>query len=151
MRWLTLRYLGLESYTKRLSIVRFSWQQLILYIIAINHSQTQSTAVWYWTNRSGDRLDGEAGDLAKHSHQDEYAVIRQLYSSTRGINLLIRNLLANPHVRFLVVLNATKEDNNAGAAQCLLDFFNIQKLARLEITPILPGALSLTCKLTKFL
>ncbi|MEH1972303.1 MAG: thymidylate synthase [Nostoc sp.] len=61
--------------------------------------------------------------IAKHLQPQEYAVIGQLYSPTRGINLLIRNLLFNPHVRFLVVLNATREDNNAGACQCLLDFF----------------------------
>ncbi|MEH2128662.1 thymidylate synthase [Nostoc sp.] len=61
--------------------------------------------------------------IAKHLQPEEYAVIGQLYSPTRGINLLIRNLLYNPHVRYLVVLNATKEDNNAGACQCLLDFF----------------------------
>ncbi|MEH2039083.1 thymidylate synthase [Nostoc sp.] len=61
--------------------------------------------------------------IAKHLQPPEYAVIGQLYSPTRGINLLIRNLLFNPHVRFLVVLNATREDNNAGACQCLLDFF----------------------------
>ena len=51
--------------------------------------------------------------IAKHLQQSEYAVIGQLYSPTRGINLLIRNLLANPHVRFLVVLNATKEGASA--------------------------------------
>ncbi|MHC5823057.1 MAG: thymidylate synthase [Nostoc sp.] len=61
--------------------------------------------------------------IAKHLQPHEYAVIGQLYSPTRGINLLIRNLLYNPHVRYLVVLNATKEDKNAGACQCLLDFF----------------------------
>ncbi|MBD2306012.1 thymidylate synthase [Chroococcidiopsis sp. FACHB-1243] len=61
--------------------------------------------------------------IAKHLQQSEYAVIGQLYSPTRGINLLIRNLLANPHVRFLVVLNATKEDRNSGGTKCLLDFF----------------------------
>jgi thymidylate synthase len=32
-------------------------------------------------------------------------------------------LLLNPHVRYLVILNATKEDKNAGACQCLGDFF----------------------------
>ena len=61
--------------------------------------------------------------IAKHLQPEEYAVIGQLYSPTRGINLLIRNLLLNPHVRYLVVLNATKEDKNAGGCQCLLDFF----------------------------
>ena len=61
--------------------------------------------------------------VAKHLHPDEYAVIGQLYSPTRGINLLIRNLLLNPHVWYLVILSATKEDKNAGANQCLGDFF----------------------------
>ena len=61
--------------------------------------------------------------LRKHLKDSEYAVIGQLYSPTRGINLLIRNLLLNPHVRHLVILNATKEDKNAGACQCLGDFF----------------------------
>jgi thymidylate synthase len=61
--------------------------------------------------------------IAKHLQPQDYAVIGQLYSPTRGINLLVRNLLFNPHVRFLVVLNASKEDKNAGACECLLDFF----------------------------
>lgn len=61
--------------------------------------------------------------IAKQLHPDEYAVIGQLYSPTRGINFVIRNLLCNPHVRFLVVLNGTKEDKNAGGGECLLDFF----------------------------
>ncbi|MBK1987859.1 thymidylate synthase [Sphaerospermopsis aphanizomenoides BCCUSP55] len=61
--------------------------------------------------------------IAKHLQPSDYSVIGQLYSPTRGINLLIRNLLLNPHVRYLVILNATKEDKNAGASQCLLDFF----------------------------
>jgi len=61
--------------------------------------------------------------IAKHLQPEEYAAIGQLYSPTRGISFLIRNLLANPHVRFLVVVNATKEDRNAGGCDCLLDFF----------------------------
>ena len=61
--------------------------------------------------------------LAKHLQPYEFAVIGQLYSPTRGISFLVRNLLANPHVRFLVILNATREDRNAGACDCLLDFF----------------------------
>lgn len=63
------------------------------------------------------------GAIAKQLQPHEFAVIGQLYSPTRGISLLIRNLLANPHVRFLVVLNATKEDRNAGGCECLLGFF----------------------------
>ncbi|OKH40161.1 thymidylate synthase [[Phormidium ambiguum] IAM M-71] len=61
--------------------------------------------------------------IAKHLSPNNYAVIGNLYSPTRGISFLIRNLLVNPYVRRLVILNATKEDKNAGACQCLLDFF----------------------------
>jgi thymidylate synthase len=60
--------------------------------------------------------------VAKHLLPEEFAVIGNLYSPTRGINPLIRNLIANPHVRFLVVINAIKEDSNSGSCQCLLDF-----------------------------
>ena len=61
--------------------------------------------------------------VAKHLQRSEYAGIGACYSPTRGISLLIRNLLANPFVRYLVVINATKEDRNAGAVECLIDFF----------------------------
>lgn len=61
--------------------------------------------------------------IARKLSPQNYAVIGQLYSPTRGIDFLIRNLLFNPQVRYLVILNATKEDRNAGGSQCLLDFF----------------------------
>ncbi|BBA79584.1 thymidylate synthase [cyanobacterium endosymbiont of Rhopalodia gibberula] len=60
--------------------------------------------------------------IAKRLNSEDYAVIGNLYSPTRGISPLIRNLLANPHVRYLVILQATKEDKNAGGCRCLLDF-----------------------------
>jgi thymidylate synthase len=53
----------------------------------------------------------------------DYAVIGNLYSASRGINFLVRNLLANPHVRYLVVMDSTPEDKNSGSVQCLKDFF----------------------------
>jgi thymidylate synthase len=61
--------------------------------------------------------------VAKHLQPDEYAAIGQLYSPTRGISILVRNLLVNPQVRHLVILNGTREDRNAGACDCLVDFF----------------------------
>lgn len=61
--------------------------------------------------------------VAKQLQPCEYAVIGQLYSPTRGISFLVRNLLANPHVRFLVIMNGTREDHNAGGSQCLINFF----------------------------
>lgn len=61
--------------------------------------------------------------VAKKLSFDEFAVIGQLYSPTRGIGILARNLIANPRIRHLVVINATKEDKNAGGCDCLLDFF----------------------------
>ncbi len=75
--------------------------------------QGQTAIVTGWTVRQS---------VAKHLNLEDYAVIGNLYSPTRGISPLIRNLLANPHVRFLVILQATKEDKNAGGCQCLLDF-----------------------------
>ena len=53
----------------------------------------------------------------------DYAAIGNLYSATRGISFLIRNLLYNTQVRYLVILDATREDKNSGACQCLYDFF----------------------------
>lgn len=61
--------------------------------------------------------------VANKLSEEQYAGIGNLYSPTRGISFLIRNLLLNPQVTNLVVLNATKEDANAGSCQCLRDFF----------------------------
>lgn len=61
--------------------------------------------------------------IARYLEPEDYAAIGQLYSSTRGISILLRNLLVNPQIRHLMILNATKEDRIAGAGQCLLDFF----------------------------
>lgn len=74
----------------------------------------QTAIITGWTVRQS---------VAKHLSPDEFAVIGNLYSATRGISPLIRNLIANPHVRFLVIINATKEDKNSGSCQCLKDFF----------------------------
>lgn len=75
--------------------------------------QGQTAVVTGWTVRQ---------TVAKHLEPHEFAAIGNLYSPTRGISPLIRNLLANPQVRCLVILNGTKEDHNAGACDCLLDF-----------------------------
>lgn len=61
--------------------------------------------------------------VARHCDPNTYAAIGQLYSSTLGINYLVRNLLANPHIRWLVSLGVTKEDANSGSVKCLADFF----------------------------
>ena len=74
----------------------------------------QTALITGWTVRQA---------IAKQLTPEDYAVIGNLYSPTRGISPLIRNLLANPHVRYLVILDATREDKNAGGCQCLFDFF----------------------------
>ncbi len=61
--------------------------------------------------------------VAKHFTSKDYAVIGNLYSSTRGISYLIRNILYNPNITYLLILSATKEDRNAGSCQALRDFF----------------------------
>jgi thymidylate synthase len=60
--------------------------------------------------------------VAKHLESSEYAAIGHLYSPTRGISLLVRNLVANPWVRRLVLINGTKEDKNSGSVSCFQDF-----------------------------
>ena len=74
----------------------------------------QTAVITGWTVRKS---------VAKLMSKQDYAVIGNLYSPTRGISFLIRNLLANPQVRYLVVINATREDKNAGGGRCLLDFW----------------------------
>jgi thymidylate synthase len=61
--------------------------------------------------------------IAKHLNPEEYAAIGNLYSATRGISFLIRNLLYNPQVKYLCILAETKEDLNSKSCQCLLNFF----------------------------
>ncbi|MEM1368235.1 MAG: thymidylate synthase [Cyanobacteria bacterium P01_H01_bin.15] len=61
--------------------------------------------------------------IAKKLAPEQYAAIGNLYSPTRGISPLLRNLLANPQVRYLVALSATREDQNSCSCLCLADFF----------------------------
>ncbi len=61
--------------------------------------------------------------VVKKLDLQDYAAIGQLYSSCRGISFLIRNLLYNPFVRYMVIINATKIDKNSGSCRCLMDFF----------------------------
>ena len=61
--------------------------------------------------------------IAKQLDPNFYAVIGNLYSATRGINILIRNLLASPQIDKLLIISTTREDRNAGSCQCLYDFF----------------------------
>lgn len=75
----------------------------------------QVAIVTGWTPRNA---------VAKKLNPDKYAVIGNLYSPTKGISPLMRNLLANPHVWHLVILDATKEDENIGGCQVLRDFFH---------------------------
>lgn len=64
-----------------------------------------------------------AKSIASKLDPSDYAVIGNLYSASRGINFLVRNLLANPHVRDLVAMDLTREDKISGSIQCLKDFF----------------------------
>jgi thymidylate synthase len=61
--------------------------------------------------------------IAKKLAAKEYAAIGNLYSPSRGINFLVRNLLLNPQVTQLRILSTTREDQNSGSCKCLFDFF----------------------------
>ncbi len=61
--------------------------------------------------------------VSKKIESADYLAIGQLYSPTRGINLLIRNLLYNPFIKQIIGVKATRNDKNSGSVQCLHDFF----------------------------
>jgi thymidylate synthase len=61
--------------------------------------------------------------IAKKLASKEYAAIGNLYSPSRGINFLIRNLLLNPQITQLRILSVTREDQNSGSCKCLFNFF----------------------------
>jgi thymidylate synthase len=62
--------------------------------------------------------------VEKYLNPEEYGSIGQLYSPTRGINYLVRNLLANPQIRYLALLLQTEADRNSGAIEVLLWFLH---------------------------
>ena len=61
--------------------------------------------------------------IAKRLESNEYAAIGQLYSARRGLSVLLRNILLNPHVTHVAAIAGTKYDENAGSIEALSDFF----------------------------
>lgn len=56
---------------------------------------------------------------------DSYAAIGSLYSAPRGINFLLRNLIANPQVKHLVAIAGTKEDGLSRSVDYLENLFQV--------------------------
>ena len=61
--------------------------------------------------------------ITKKFLPSQYAAIGNLYSATRGIEPLIRNLLWNPRFNYVLCLAQTKEDEVAKAHEVLSHFF----------------------------
>lgn len=59
----------------------------------------------------------------------QYAAIGGLVSPGIGIDYLVRNLLANPHVTGLVLLGCTLQDKNSGSVNALEDFLSISNFS----------------------
>ncbi|MDP7458116.1 MAG: DUF4346 domain-containing protein, partial [Candidatus Woesearchaeota archaeon] len=57
--------------------------------------------------------------VAKKISKKEYAIIGQLYNAERGIDMLIRTLLANPQIKLVVVTG----NDLSKSGQVLIDFF----------------------------
>lgn len=53
-----------------------------------------------------------------------YAAIGNLYSPARGLSFILRNLLANPQIRYVISLSATPSDKNSGSVDALTSFFH---------------------------
>lgn len=64
-----------------------------------------------------------AKKIAQRLDPCDYAAIGQLYSPTRGLNFLIRNLLANPQYQHILLLDWTREDKNTGGVRRFYDFW----------------------------
>lgn len=62
--------------------------------------------------------------VSQHIPTTAYAALGQLYNAATGLDVLIRNILANPYVKALVGLIAGVEDKNSGSVKCLFDFFD---------------------------
>lgn len=57
--------------------------------------------------------------VAERLDTASYAAIGQLYSAARGLNYFVRNLLANPTIRYVVVTG----NDRSGSGRVLQDFF----------------------------
>lgn len=64
------------------------------------------------------------GRVAKLLDKSQYAAIGSLYSPARGLNFLVRNLLANPQYNRVVVIEATEQDKVAGGCRAFMSFFS---------------------------
>lgn len=58
--------------------------------------------------------------VAKLLEPEQYAVIGNLYSPA-GVDLLVRNILHNPHITGLLIIEATQQDKNSGSISALFE------------------------------
>jgi thymidylate synthase len=79
-------------------------------MLVIGNPESQVAICSLWTKKE---LVSEKLNLGK------IAVIGNLYSPRKGISFLIRNILANPRIRYLVVCGL----DNSGSGQVLVDLF----------------------------
>lgn len=59
--------------------------------------------------------------IAKLLKPEQYAAIGNLYSPA-GIDLIVRNVLHNPHITGFLALEITQEDKRSGSIQAFIDF-----------------------------
>lgn len=60
--------------------------------------------------------------VVKRLEESEFAAVGNLYSGTTGLDILVRHLLLNPHVKGIVALERRCEDSISGSIGCLRDF-----------------------------
>jgi thymidylate synthase len=79
--------------------------------LVVGNSDSNTGIVTLWT---------KSQELAKTIDKKNYALMGNLYSAERGLDLLIRNLLANPQITNLIVTGT--DFSKSGIV--LMDFFN---------------------------
>ncbi|MBW6440596.1 thymidylate synthase [Patescibacteria group bacterium] len=80
-------------------------------MLIIGNKKSQIAVCTLWTKKE---VAGQMLDLEK------IAVIGNLYSPKKGVSFLIRNILANPNIRYLIVCGL----DNSKSGQVLIDFSN---------------------------
>ena len=59
--------------------------------------------------------------IAKHLEPHQYAAIGSLYSPA-GVEYIVRNILANPHVTGILAFRLTRQDENSGSIDAFVNF-----------------------------
>lgn len=86
--------------------------------ITVTHGKEDTVVVAGWLNPT--RISDLVMQYGKH-----FAAIGNLYSQTPGVNFLVRNLLYNPQITHIIVIESTQQDKVSRSTEALIKFFAV--------------------------